>query len=428
VHVPGVLPGEHCTAEIAHRSQHRSEAWASLSTLERTSPSRVQPACAAYGQCGGCTLQHWSSEAQLDWKHRHLAELLATTQLPSCVLTPPVASPRSLGYRNKGKWVVGRRKDEVVLGAYQPRSHAIVDLRGCAVLEPAVAEAGDLLRELMASASSPLQPYDEATGTGDLRHVVVRGNERGETLVVLVARTRESAAAAELAAALPKRLPHLVGVVLNINASRGNAIFGREDHLLVGQPWLDDRLGDVRLRLSARAFFQANREVATAAYNAIADAAAIAPGDKVIDAYCGIGGIGLTLGLRGARVFGIEEHAAAVEDALLAARLNGVADATFVAGDVAAHLRAAGDASVVVLNPPRKGCDPSVLQAAAWARPRLIAYLSCRPATLLRDLARLGELGYETESLTALDMMPQTPQIEALALLRPRPQTRVDAA
>jgi len=421
IHVPGVLPGERCTAAITHVSQHRAEAWATLSARKDNSPARVVPACAAYGHCGGCTLQHWSSDAQLAWKHRRLAALLATApEVPALALGPPVPSPRPLGYRNKGKWVVGQNKEQLVLGAYQPRSHTIVDLRGCAMLEPSVAEAAEVLRSLITSATTPLQPYDEATGTGDLRHVVIRGNERGETLVVLVARTRESEAAAALAATLPGRLPHLVGVVLNVNASRGNAIFGQEDHLLMGQSWLADRLGDVRLRLSARAFFQANREVATAAYRKIAEAAAIAPGEKVIDAYCGIGGIGLTLGRQGARVFGIEEHAAAVDDALLAAHLNGVAEATFVAGGVAAHLRAAGEASVVVLNPPRKGCAPPVLQAAAQARPRLIAYLSCRPATLLRDLVQLSALGYETHSLAALDMMPQTPQIEALALLRPR--------
>lgn len=421
VHVAGVLPGERCTATLTHRSQHRPEAWADLALITTTSPARVAPPCPAHGACGGCALAHWAYDAQVAWKQEQVGRALsATPGLSRDVLRPAVASPKPSGYRNKTKLVVGQDRKGLVLGAYRPRTHEVVDLAGCQLHEPAVAEATELLREFLRT--SGVEPYDELSGRGDLRHLVVRGNEVGEVLVVAVARTRESPGARWLAEALPPRLPRLRGLVLNVNAAPGNAIFGEEsqDEVLFGDDHLPERVGSLVLRLSPRAFFQANRHIAQAAYARIAEAAAVRPGDRVVDAYCGIGGIGLTLGQKGALVSGIEEHAAAVASATATARENGIPDATFVAGDVAAHLTAFGRADVVVLNPPRKGCDRRVLAAAAATGARLIAYLSCRPATLMRDLALLAEHGYVTETVTPLDMLPQTPHIEALALLRPR--------
>jgi len=421
VHVAGVLPGERCTATLAHRSRHRPEAWADLALITATSPARVPPDCPAHGACGGCVLAHWAYDAQVAWKRAQVGRALrATPGLAADVLRPAIASPKPIGYRNKTKLVVGRDPSGVLLGAYRPRTHEVVDLAGCRIHEPAVAEATEILRELLRT--SGVEPYDEISGRGDLRHLVVRGNEQGEVLVVAVARTRESLGARWLADALPPRLPRLRGLVLHVNAAKGNAIFDDEsqDDVLFGDDHLPERVGSLTLRLSPRAFFQANRAIAEAAYARIAEAAAVVPGDRVVDAYCGIGGIGLTLGQRGAVVCGIEEHGGAVASATATARENGIADAAFVAGDVAAHLAAFGRAEIVVLNPPRKGCDRKVLAAAAATGARLIAYLSCRPATLMRDLALLAELGYVAETVTPLDMLPQTPHIEALALVRPR--------
>jgi len=419
-HVPGVLPGERCTATVTHRSPHKREGWASLEVLVHPSPARTTPACPAHGACGGCVLAHWSYDAQVEWKHAQVRALVArTSHLPAAALRAAVASPRPLGYRNKTKLVVAHADDGLRLGAYRPRTHQVVDLAGCQVHEPAVAEATEVLRAVLRS--SAVVPFDETTGRGDLRHLVVRGNARGETLLVAVARTAESEGARFLAQVLPTRLPGLRGIVLNVNPARGNEIFAEQaaDRTLWGEASLLEDLGEVRLRVSARAFFQANRDVATEAYARIAAEAEVRAGDRVVDAYCGLGGIGLTLGRAGAVVCGIEEHAAATTSAAEAARENGVLGAHFLAGDVAAHLGAFGHADIVVLNPPRKGCEPAVLAAAARAKPRLIAYLSCRPTTLLRDLVALAAHGYRLTSLTPLDMLPQTPHIEALAFLRP---------
>lgn len=435
--VPGALPGEDITARIDALSHHRNVAWGSLLELHRPSPERVAPACAAAaaqaGRCGGCVLQILDYPAQLAWKAgalgRHLAPVLDRS--PPVAIRPVVASPRTLGYRNKSKLVAaegrplpgGPGQDDppgLILGAFAPRSHEVLDLAGCAVAEPpldAVARA-----VVAAARAHHVSAYDEHRRTGTLRHVVLRSSARGAVQVTFVTSTPDFPAGVALAEDLRARHPAIVGVVHNVNASTGNAIWGDIEELVWGVPTLDDDIDGIRLRLSARAFFQANRAVAVQAYRAIATAIEPTAHDTIVDAYAGVGGIALTLARAGAgRVLGIETHAAAVVDATANAVSNGLAGAaTFVAGDAAARLKAIPEATAVVLNPPRKGCAPAVLAETARLGPRRVAYLSCAPASLARDLAILHTLGYDTRAVTPFDMLPHTPHLEVLAVLERR--------
>jgi 23S rRNA (uracil1939-C5)-methyltransferase len=447
--VPGTLPGEEITARVDALSHHRDVAWGSLLELHRPSPERVAPACAAAtaqaGRCGGCVLQILDYPAQLAWKAaalgRHLAQVLDRS--PPVAILPVVASPRTLGYRNKSKLVAaedrplvdgldslgglggqgGPGRDEpprLILGAFAPRSHEVVDLAGCALAEPPL---DAVARSVVAAARAHhVSAYDERRRTGTLRHAVLRSSARGAVQVTFVTSTPDFPAGVALAEDLRARHPAIVGVVHNVNASTGNAIWGDVEALVWGAPTLDDEIDGIRLRLSARAFFQANREVAARAYRAIATAIAPTARDTVVDAYAGVGGIALTLARAGAgRVLGIETHAAAVEDATANAASNGLAGAaTFVAGDAAACLKAIPEATAVVLNPPRKGCAPAVLAETARLRPRRVAYLSCAPVSLARDLAILHTLGYDTRAITPFDMLPHTPHLEVLAVLERR--------
>jgi 23S rRNA (uracil1939-C5)-methyltransferase len=260
-------------------------------------------------------------------------------------------------------------------------------------------------------------PYDEQRLTGTLRYVILRSCAAGEVLAVLVTASDVFPGGAAVASALRARRPEIRGVVQNVNPSRGNVLFGPREATLAGDRTLADLIDDVKLCVSPQAFFQANRQVAALAYRAIRDAVAPRASDLVVDAYAGIGGIALGLAPRVARVVGIEEHPAAVEDAVTSAAWNGVANAAFVAGDVASHLAAVGRADIVVLNPPRKGCAAEVLDQAAALGPRVLAYLSCNPETLLRDLGILHQRGYRTRDITPFDMLPHTPHLEALAIL-----------
>jgi len=253
--------------------------------------------------------------------------------------------------------------------------------------------------------------------TGDLRYVILRVNHRGDVLATLVTAGRAWPQGAVVAAALRAARPEVTGVVHNVNPSRGNVIYGAEETTLAGEPTLQDQAGDVRVRLSSRSFFQDNREVAALAYRAIAAAVAPTGTDRVVDAYAGVGGIALTLARAAREVVGIEEHEGAVDDAVASAALNGIGNARFVAGDVADRLRDIDRADVVVLNPPRKGCDAAVLDQVARLAPRRIAYLSCEPRTLARDLGHLARRGRRASSLTPFDMLPHTPHIEVLAIV-----------
>ena len=419
--IAGALPGETVTARVEHVSNHRPLAWATLLAIETPASTRVATACAAYGRCGGCVLQHFDYAAQVAWKQQALRDLVAAQPtLADIRVLAAVASPAPFGYRNKSKLVPARDgSGRLVLGAYAPRSHRVVDLAGCAIAQPPLDDVAAALRDVLADQGVP--PYDEALLTGTLRYVVLRASAAGDVLAVLVTAGDAFPAGAHVAAALQARRPEVRGVVQNVNPSRGNVLFGPAEVTLAGARTLSDRIGDVRLCVSPQAFFQANREVAALAYRAIAEGLAPRPGDVVVDAYAGIGGIALGLAPRVSRVIGIEEHPAAVADATLSAAWNGVTNATFVAGDVVEKLAAVGRADLVVLNPPRKGCGPSVLDQAAALGPRAIAYLSCNPETLLRDLALLHQRGYRTRHITPFDMLPHTPHLEALALLERAP-------
>jgi 23S rRNA (uracil1939-C5)-methyltransferase len=419
VHVSGALPTEDVTAEIAHVSPHRPHAWAKLVSVEKPAPTRVEPVCPGFGSCGGCVVQHCAYEAQLSWKWQRVAEHVGGhVQLQSVPVAPCVASPRPLGYRNRSKLVYApdpKDPSKRVLGAYAPRSHDVIDLQGCRVSEAPLDDAQRTLLELLVADDVP--PYDEKTSQGVLRYVILRANHLGEVLVTLVTATRELPGGEKLARTLMEQRREVVGVVQNINASRGNAIYGTEDVPLAGQAHLPDKVGSVFVRLSPTAFFQVNRDVAGLLYSDVLAAAALTGTERVVDCYTGVGGMALNMASRAAEVIGIEENPSAIEDARASAALNHATRTRFVCGDAAAELARLDAADVLVLNPPRRGCSRDVLQAAVTLRPRVVLYVSCNPETLVRDLAILHDQSFLTRSIRPYDMLPQTPHVEALAVI-----------
>jgi 23S rRNA (uracil1939-C5)-methyltransferase len=344
---------------------------------------------------------------------------------PSQWLGVPVAacvpSPQPFGYRGNAKYVFGHDRDgRLVLGAYAPRSHEIVDMSGCPIAEPALAQVTSALLTLLLQHA--IEPFDEVRRTGLLRYVVLRSNADGKVLVALVTGRENWPEAENLARELAAACPAVLGVVHNINSTSGNALFGEAERLLFGSASIEDTIGPARVRLGPRSFAQANRFVAGRAYHDIVAAAArLGSIDRVVDAYAGAGGIALSLAPLAREVVAIEENSAAcaTAQAFLAEREAGDPGKriNLIAGDVADHLARVGTADLVVLNPPRKGCAPAVIAAVAQLHPRLVAYLSCNPASLARDLAALARLGLRTVSITPYDMLPHTPHVEALALL-----------
>jgi 23S rRNA (uracil1939-C5)-methyltransferase len=427
IHVAGALPGEAVSATIEHISPHlpaeiqgekaTAEAWARLTSVDVASPARVAPVCPAHGSCGGCPLQHLAYPAQVSWKGERVRRLLATQQ--GAPVAPCVPSPRPLGYRNQGKYVWGRSPDgRLVLGAYAPRTHAIVDLAGCRVVEPPIDGVAAVLRERLEAHA--VEPYHEQQRQGTLRYAVLRANAAGEVLVTLVAARRDWGAARQIADELCAGAPAVAGVVLNVNDAPGNVLLGPEETPLAGHAAIVDEIAGARVEVSSRSFFQVNREVAARAYQDLREAASrLGPMARVADAYAGAGGIAFALASLAREVVAIEQNAAATRAAASAARASGLERIRFVTGDVARHLAGVGDADLVVLNPPRSGCAPEVLATTARLRPRMVAYLSCNPVSLARDLGLLHERGYVTSEVRPYDMLPHTPHVEALAFLAP---------
>lgn len=424
LHVLGALPAERIEATVAHVSPHAPAAWGRLERIVAPSADRRAPVCPGFGRCGGCALQHLAYEAQLEWKRARVVRAFAEqAALRDVTVGATVASPRALGYRNNAKLVAARADAgrPAVLGGYAPRTHDVVDLLGCRVVEPALDAVATELRALLDQLDVDL--YDERSLTGRLRYAVLRSNHAGQVLCALVV-ARLLPNGTELADRLRAARPEVIGVVEHENRTRGNAIFaaGGAERTLAGQPALEDRLlvGDqtIPVRLTAAAFFQANREVAGLAYTALLRALDVRPTERVVDAYSGVGGIGLALAARAAEAVGVESNAGAVQNATEAAARNGVRNARFLAGDAAAVLATLDRAEVVVVNPPRRGCAPEVLDQIARLAPRAVGYLSCDPDTLARDLAVLAGRGYQAAAVTPFDMLPHTPHVETLAVLR----------
>jgi len=426
LHVAGALPGECVRATVAHVSPHRraqgQDAWASVDEIVQAAPGRVRPPCPVQHRCGGCPLMSWAYPAQLEWKRGLLVQALSVHEgLTTVPVAACVASPRLLGYRANAKYVFGRDRDgRLVLGAYAPRSHEIVDMSDCPIGEPALAEVATALRAVLTERK--VEPFDETRRTGVLRYAILRANAAGRVLVALVTGGKSWPEAAIVARELTAACSAVLGVVHNINPSSGNALFGEQERLLFGSAFIEDEMGPARVRLAARSFAQANRLVAGLAYHQIVAAAArLGPIDRALDAYAGAGGIALSLAPLCREVVAIEENpaAAATARAFIGERSSDAPAlrVRFVTGDVADHLAGLGHADLVVLNPPRKGCAPAVLAAVAELRPRLVAYLSCYPTSLARDLATLARLSRRATAITPYDMLPHTPHVEALALL-----------
>ncbi len=421
VHVPDLLPGERAEIEIDHASPHRPEAWGHVvRRLGERSPDRVAPPCPAFGRCGGCTWQHLAYPAQLAAKRRRVVEALSVVPAlvdGSVTVSEVRPSPTIEGYRNKGKYVVGRDDTRIVLGAYAPRTHRVVDTLGCRVVAPIIDEVATWTRGAVEAAE--LVSYDEQTRTGELRYAIVREAD-GDVLVALVVASRTPRRKLEQVATALSKHPALRGLVVIENDRRDGAIIpsGFTAQVLVGHGYLVEEVAGARLEVGAGEFLQVNRAQARAMYERVAELAEVTEGSSAVDLYAGLGGIGLHLARAGAAVVAVEIDRDAVAALRRAARDSGLPLTAIAgdAGDVRGQLTTHPD--VVVVNPPRKGLsDRARALLAEWAPPTIL-YVSCGPDSLARDLIALEKRGYTPDAIEPFDLMPGTPQVETVVRLR----------
>lgn len=419
VFVPGALPGERVRARVVERKKRLARA--DLLEVERTAPGRVTPFCSVYGACGGCQLQHLAYDEQLAWKTKYVRESLARLGgLTDVTVHPCLGMEWPRDYRNKAQYPVATVDGGVRLGFYRRGTHEVIPATGCPVQHPLSRQAAEAVERALDKLG--IEPYDEATHRGVVRHVLCRTSFSSEqVLITLVTRTAHIPQREALVEALRAAIPSLVGITQSINPHRSNVILGDVNRTLWGADRLCERLFNLQLCYSAPSFFQVNPIQMEVLYRDALEYAQLKGDEHVVDAYCGIGSITLPLAQRAGRVTGIEVVEAAVRDARANAERNGIENVEFLVGEAEVilpeWLEAGERPDVVVVDPPRRGCGTPLLEAIATVRPQRIVYVSCNPATLARDLSFLVAEGFEVEAVQPVDMFPQTAHVEAVAAL-----------
>ena len=420
VFVPGLLPGEEAVIKVEVKKRQ----YAVGRIIKRLSDAaeRVEPLCPLFSRCGGCQLQHMDYQSQLAAKRQNVKDALQRIGgLGELDVLPVLGMKDPWYYRNKMQFpVAGGGKP--VIGCFAKGSHHVIDTTTCYIQHETNNVIARTVRQWMNDCQVPA--YQEKTHSGIVRHVVGRvGVHTGQIMVVIVTNGMELPHQDKLITALQAALPNLTTVVQNHNAQKTNVILGRKNTVLFGSGWIEEKLGDLTFRISAHSFFQVNTLQAERLYGKAAELAGLSGKERVVDAYCGTGTIGLFVSKHCRTVLGVEVVEAAIADAEENRLRNGIAaeKASFIAGDAAVVLpKLAKDgqtADVVILDPPRAGCHPDVLRAVQAFGPERIVYVSCNPATLARDLALLCEDKYAVKVVQPVDMFPSTMHVECVVLI-----------
>ena len=419
VFVPGALTGE--TVEVMIGEVKKTYARGKILRVISPSSARVQSICEVYEQCGGCQLQHLDYPGQLEVKRQQVIDAVTRIgKLPGVVVHPTRGTNSPWYYRNKMQSPVGLSGREIAVGCFALGTHDIIDSPSCHIQHQTNNLIAETVKQLLIDLGIPV--YNEKLHQGTVRHILGRvGTATSEVMVVLVTATRELPHAEQIISRLRQFIPGLVSIVQNVNDRQTNVILGEYTKTLWGKDTIFDRLDDLSFHISAKSFFQVNTEQAAVLYRQAQQYASLTGNETVLDVYCGTGTIALFLARHCRKVIGIEIVAPAIADAKQNAELNNIQNAEFRCGDaveVLPRLVAEGvHADVVVIDPPRAGCERKVLEVIASLEPRRIVYVSCNPASLARDLAILGEIGYITREVQPVDMFPQTYHVECVALI-----------
>ncbi|MEK5440472.1 23S rRNA (uracil(1939)-C(5))-methyltransferase RlmD [Fredinandcohnia sp. FSL W7-1320] len=419
IFVPNGLPDE--KAKIKVTKVNKGYGFGRLIEIYQKSEYRVDAPCPIYKECGGCQLQHLSYEGQLVAKQKQVQEVLTRIgKLQNIKVHSVLGMDNPWRYRNKAQVPVADREGGLVAGFYQQRSHEIIDMEACLIQQ----EKNDLVVQTVKTICEKfgIQAYDEKNNKGTLRHIMARyGLVSGEIMVVLVTRTRELPQKNKIILEITENLPGVKSIVQNINSKQTNVIFGNETNVLWGEEYIYDNIGDIKFAISARSFYQVNPEQTKVLYDKALEYAGLTGEETVIDAYCGIGTISLFLAQKAKKVYGVEIVPEAIEDAKRNAALNHIDNSEFAVGEagvvIPAWYKDGVRADVIVVDPPRKGCDEALLQTILKMKPKKVIYVSCNPATLARDLRILEDGGYKTAEVQPVDMFPHTVHCEAVAKL-----------
>lgn len=420
VFVKDALPSERVVARITQTKKNYAHAEA-IDKIKRAT-DRVKPPCPLFEACGGCQIQHMSYASQLEFKK---SMVIRNMQKFAKIESPPVLDVIGMAdpwrYRNKTQVPFGRSATgEMVAGFYKSRSHEIIDMPSCHVQTETADAIVATIKKLVCEFG--IAPYNEGQHEGILRHVVIRvGFKTDQIMVIFVTRTADLPHQKELCQQLVDKFPTIQSIIHNVNSKATNVILGDVSRTVYGKAYITDTLDGLEFLISARSFYQINPVQTEILYQMVVDYANISEDDVVIDAYCGIGTITLFLARVAKSVYGVEIVPDAIRDAKENARMNGLDHAIFEVGKsevvIPRLIREGIVPDVIVVDPPRKGCDMALLEAIISAKPARVVYVSCDSATLARDIKILEDGGYQMEVLQPVDMFPQTSHVECVALM-----------
>ena len=420
IFVMGALPNEEGYIEITRLTKSFGYGKALKMFPDTFTKDRTTPVCKAYPECGGCNIMHMTYSAQLKFKEQTVKDTLERIgTLKDVEIKPIIGTTHPLRYRNKVQVPFGMSFKKTTAGFYKRDTHQIIPLESCYIQSDISTSLTLFVRNLCNEYK--IKGYDEKYHTGDIRHILIKTNNIGEIMLVLVMLHQDLPDLKPMIEKIVKRYPTVKSVIMNINKARGNTTLGDKNILLYGDPYLTDTLCGKTFRIGATSFYQVNHEQTEILYKKALEIANFTKEDVLIDAYCGIGTIGIIAADKVKQVYGVEIVPEAIKNANENLKLNGVTNATYLcnkAEDQIVEWMSSGlPATAIVVDPPRKGCDETFLETIDKMNINKVLYISCNPSTLARDLKYLVEHGYHVFDVQPIDMFPQSSHIETIVYL-----------
>ncbi len=419
VFIPGAMKEE--KVKIVIVKVNTSHAFGKVLEIITPSKARQDTDCTTYQRCGGCNLRHMKYKETLELKKNMVQNLVDKSLKTKLIVKDTIGMEKPYHYRNKAQYPVGYNKNgEMVTGVYAKRSHEIIEINACGIQMPISEQIAKFILQWIKE--NGISAYNEKTGNGQLRHIIVKiGLHTGEVMCILVTNEKDLPNETKLVEALKQKFPEIKTIVKNINNKNTNVILGNKNYILYGNGYIQDKLGEFVFTISPLSFYQINPVQTEILYNLAIQKANLQKEDIVLDLYCGIGTIGIFASPHVKQVYGIEVVEQAIGDAKENAKINKIQNIQFYCGDVEKILEKVIQKenmapNVVFVDPPRKGLDEVTIRNIRKRKPERLIYISCNPATLMRDLKQLEE-EYDIRELQPVDMFPFTSHIETVTLL-----------